>query len=107
MSKTSGQSGIPATDAPGGAPASPSGSAGSAPSPSVSAADAAPIPGAWSWFIGRRAQAWDLGERKPITVMTDPQRAADGTWQVLAMFDDRPGYLTPLAMNYLWLKEPS
>jgi hypothetical protein len=59
-------------------------------------------------LTGRRAQACDAGKCEPITIMTEPQRAADGSWEVLVMFDSRPDYLTPLKVpGYLYLKAPS
>lgn len=54
-----------------------------------------------SRFVGRRAQACDGGECEPVTVLTEPQRAADGSWEVLVEFDIRAGYLTPLKVCYL------
>jgi hypothetical protein len=57
--------------------------------------------------IGRRAQACDKGKCEPITVMTEPQRAANGSWEVLVEFDSRLGYLTPLNVCYVWFKEPT
>lgn len=60
-----------------------------------------------SVLIGVRAQACDGGECEPITIVTEPQRAADGSWEVLVRFDSRPDYLTPLRVQYLYLKAPS
>lgn len=56
---------------------------------------------------GRRAQACDSGKCEPITVMTEPQRAADGSWELLVEFDSNLGILTPLKICYVLFKEPT
>jgi hypothetical protein len=59
-------------------------------------------------LAGRRVQACDMGECEGATIMSEPQRGgADGAWQVLVLLDSRPDYLTPLGLNYLYLREPA
>jgi hypothetical protein len=57
-------------------------------------------------IAGQRAQACDGGKCHPITIMAEPQMAADGSWCVLVMFDSRPGYLSSLQLPFLRLKDP-
>lgn len=57
-------------------------------------------------IAGQRAQACDGGKCEPITIMAEPQMAADGSWCVLVMFDSRPGYLSSLQLPFLRLKDP-
>lgn len=60
-----------------------------------------------AFWVGKKAEAWDNGEHEGITILSEPQRAADGSWQVLVEMQSRPGWLTGLDVRYIKLDPPT